>query len=285
MPSPIAVGVDGSDASLVALRWALATAAVRGADVLAVIARPAGPDRGRNSTVDAERSRELDSANAGIRLAITAAADGTAVQIEELPGSPTEVLLAVSERVDLLVVGGHGYSGWRDHFTRAVTGQLAVRTKAAVCVVRTIPDLVQHRIVVGYDGPASISAVDFAVAESARRGASTLIVSSWQYPRDTRATSAEASGLLEQSAAAALQEVAADMREVYPDVAIDTVVRLGAPVDVLADFAGTSDMLVVGSHHPRGFGKGGGFATLVVGSVTIGLLRRVTSPVVIVPHS
>ena len=59
---------------------------------MAVIARPAGPDRGRNPTVVAERNRELDSANAGIRLAITTAADGTAVQIEELPGSPTEVL-------------------------------------------------------------------------------------------------------------------------------------------------------------------------------------------------
>ena len=46
-------------------------------------------------------------------------------------------------------------------------------------------------------------------------------------------------------------------------------------------------MVVIGTpEHRRSFGGGlfgGGLATLVVGSVAIGLLRRVRTPVVIVP--
>ena len=183
------------------------------------------------------------------------------VHIEVLEGSPTEVLLAVSSRVDLLVVGGHGYSGWRDHFTTSVTGQLAVRTKAAVCVVRAIAQPDRHRIVVGYDVRSGPAAVEFAIAEAAARQASTVIVSTWQYPRDTRATSAEASVILEQGAAAALRELATELRHTHAESVIDTVVRCGHPVDVLAELAETADMVVIGSE------KYGGFCPAVFGTV------------------
>jgi len=77
-------------------------------------------------------------------------------------------------------------------------------------------------------------------------------------------------------------------------MSIDTVVRLGYPVEVLAELADSTDMLVIGSQKNSGlFGNGirsggllhGGLATLVVGSVAIGILRRVSTPVVIVPHA
>jgi len=64
-------------------------------------------------------------------------------------------------------------------------------------------------------------------------------------------------------------------------------VQLGTPVEVLAELAEDADMVVIGTpEHRRSFGGGlfgGGLATLVVGSVAIGLLRRVGTPVVIVP--
>ncbi len=335
MPTTIAVGVDGSEPSLIALRWALAAAAVRDAEVLVVIAEPPRPERARqparaNRLRNAEIADQIAATRRAIRETVrsengdiargtnlagstetpsnetrstetrstetrsTETRGAATVHIEQLQGSPTEVLLAVSGRVDLLVVGGHGYSGWRDHFTPSVSGQLAIRTKAAVCVVRAIVRPERHRIVVGYDARSGPAAAEFAIAEAAARGASTLIVSTWRYPRDTRATSSEAAEILEQGAAAALGELATQLRHAHPGMTIDTVVRFGYPVDVLAELAESTDMLVIGSQQHSGlFGNGirtggrlpGGLATLVVGSVAIGILRRVATPVVIVPSA
>jgi nucleotide-binding universal stress UspA family protein len=294
MPTTIAVGVDGSESSLIALRWALKTAAGRGADLLAVIAKPPRHDRaGEPERSTRLRNSEIHDDIVQTRRAITETANGATIHVEELEGNPTQVLLSVSGRVDLLVVGGHGYSGWRDYFTPSVTGQLAVRTKAAVCVVRAIAQPERHRIVVGYETRSGPAAVEFAIAEASVRKASVLIVSTWQYPRDTRATSPEAGVILEQGASAALLQIATDLRQAHPGVAIDTVVRFGYPVDVLAEFAESSDMVVVGSNVYSGLLHSGlknarllnsGLATLVVGSVAIGVLRRVATPVVIVPH-
>lgn len=309
MPTTIAVGVDGSEPSLIALRWALAAAAVRDAEVLVVIAEPPRPERAREPARatrlrNAEIADQITATRRAIRETVrsengdiapsTETPGAATVHIEQRQGSPTEVLLAVSGRVDLLVVGGHGYSGWRDHFTPSVSGQLAIRTKAAVCVVRAIVRPERHRIVVGYDARSGPAAAEFALAEAAARGASTLIVSTWQYPRDTRATSSEAAEILEQGAAAALGEFATELRHAHPGMTIDTVVRFGYPVDVLAELAESTDMLVIGSQQHSGlFGNGirtggllpGGLATLVVGSVAIGILRRVATPVVIVPSA
>ena len=332
MRNTVAVGVDGSEPSLIALRWALDTAMVRAAELLVIIAEPPRLDRsGVTARSTRLRNAEIQDHTAAIRRAIrkvigdangaaerggtgkpdngnngagnngaedsstaTFRVEGLTVRVEGFEGTPTEVLLSVSRRVDLLVVGGHGYGGWRDHFTTSVTGQLAIRTKAAVCVVRAFARPERNRIVVGYDPRSGAAAVDFAIAEATARGASALIVSTWQYPRDTRATSPEAAGILEQGAAAALHDLTTELRHAHPDVAIDTVVRFGYPVDVLAELAQSTDMVVIGSRKYGGFLNNGilnagllpgGLATLVVGSVAIGVLRRVSTPVVIVPHA
>lgn len=280
MSHTIAVGVDGSEPSLVALRWALGAAAARGADLLAVIAESPTPDLSRESgRAIGTRGERLREHLAEVRRAIAETAGGAHVEVETLQGNPTEVLLAVSGRVDLLVVGGHGYKGWRDHFTPSLSGQLAIHTKAAVCVVRAIQEPVKHRILVGHNGENSGAAVRFAIAEAEVRGAGALIVSTWQYPRDTRATSPDAAGILQEGAAAAMTEIVAEMQLAHPGVPIDTVVRLGHPVEVLADLAESADLVVVGSRGRSGL------ATLVVGSVAIGLLRRLQTPVVIVPFA
>ena len=288
MPNVIAVGVDGSSPSVVALRWALRLAAMHGADLTAVIARPPGSDpSGDSASEPTARTAEIDEYLAQVGRTITETAQGAPVTVESLEGNPTEVLLAVSDRVDLLVVGGHGYKGWRRHFATSVAGQLAIRTRAAVCVVREIREPAASRILVGHESETGSAAARFAVAQAARGGASVLIVTTWQYPRDTRATSPEAATILEEGAAAALYELTRTLRAEFPAVSIDTVVRLGHPVEVLAELAEDTDMVVIGTReHRRVFGGGlfgGGLATLVVGSVAIGLLRRVQTPVVIVP--
>jgi len=283
VPHTIAVGVDGSAPSLVALRWALACAHTHRADLLAVIATPPPLERSRDSTRASEsRNREITDHVAEVKRAIAVTAEGVPVQVETLEGSPTEVLLAVSNRVDLLVVGGHGYRGWRRHFSTSIPGRLAIHTKAVVCVVRAIQEPGRRRVVVGHKVETSPQAARFAVAEAALSGSSALVVITWQYPRDTRATSPEAADILEEGASAALAEVLDTLRSEFPGVTIDGLVRIGHPVEVLAELADSADMVVIGSREHRGL-LGSDLATLVVGSVAIGLLRRVQTPVIIVP--
>jgi len=279
VPSTIAVGIDGSEPSKVALRWAMAAAAARRAQVSAVIATPPrrrGPGNKlpvqRGSTDELARARDLARSLSGV----------SGVTVAEVPGSPADVLLDISARVDLLVVGGHRQWGWQRGWRRALSAsipeQLANNTRTALCVARAIPDPTRGRIVVGHDGTSSHQAVRFACAEAAHRGWAVQLVSTWHYPSDTRPTSPDPAALLAESAAAAQRETISEIGRDYPTVQVDPLVCLGHPVDVLAQLAAAADMVVVGSHGRHGL------VSLLMGSVAIGLLHRLESPVVIVPN-
>jgi len=313
----IAVGVDGSDPSLLALRWARVEAGLRQARLIAVIARPSALEWPHDSPqhVD-EINRHISDRMAQIRAAIartlplsgegtggqpqsvvhpeadskTDAADertaghspGPAVEpeIEIIEGHPTSVLVTVSTRVDLLVVGGRGFGGWKGVFAGSLTGHLAGHTSAPLAVIRSSGGQPRGRIVVGVDGLSSSEAVRFGVDEAALRGASVLVVSTWQYPvLGTRPTSPEAAELLESGATALLEEAIAACRIRHPNVPLDTLVRMGHPAEVLAEEARSADLVVVGSR-----GRGG-FATLMLGSVAVSVLHRVAGPVVVVPRA
>jgi nucleotide-binding universal stress UspA family protein len=276
VPSTIAVGIDGSEPSKVALRWAMDAAAARRTQVSAVIATPPGrrgsgsklPVQRGGATDDLARARDLASSLAGVN----------GVTVSEVPGSPADVLLDISARVDLLVIGGHRQRGWWRALSASIPEQLATNTRTALCVARAIPDPTRGRIIVGHDGTSSRQAVRFACAEANRRGWAVQLVSTWHYPSDTRPTSPELAGLLAESAAAAQRETIDEIGRDYPTVQVDTLVRLGHPVDVLGQLAAAADMVVVGSHGRHGL------VSLLMGSVAIGLLHRLESPVVIVPN-
>ena len=309
MTDVIAVGVDGGEPSLLALRWAGAEAALRQARLVVVVARPSALEWPHDSprNVD-EINRHIDDRMDQIGAAIgrtlsptgddadrppvpagatqaetekePAAEHGLQPEIEIIEGHPTSVLVTVSKRVDLLVVGGRGFGGWKDAFAGSLTGHLAGHTGAPLAVVRSYAPQRRGRIVVGVDGVSSAEAVRFGVAEAALRGASLLVVSTWQYPvLGTRPTSPEAAELLEAGARALLAEAVAACRLQHPRVQLDTLVRMGHPAEVLAEQADLADLVVVGSRNR------GGFATLMLGSVVIDVLHRVAGPVVVVPDA
>ncbi len=282
MSPTIAVGVDGSENSLIALRWGLQTAAAGNAAVVAVIARAAAGPGGTPESA-AVTGALADEHVQDVRAAVQRAAPHADVDVRVLDGTATEVMLGISAEVDLLVVGGSGYGGWREVLTPSLSGRLAVRTAAALCVVRSIPEPPRERIVVGYDGSASEAAVRFAARQADQRGATLVVVTTWHYPFDTRATSVDAGSLLEGSAAAAQADIVDEIRELFPSLRIETVVRLGQPVQMLTELADSADMVVVGSHRTGGL-RHSGLARLVIGSVAVDLLRRLSLPVVVVPH-
>ena len=219
MTGVIAVGVDGSDPSLLALRWARVEAGLRQARLIAVIARPSALEWPHDSPqhVD-EINRHISDRMTQIRAAIARtlpfSGEGTGGQpqsrvhteadsqadaahergaghspgpavepeIEIIEGHPTSVLVTVSKRVDLLVVGGRGFGGWKGAFARSLTGHLAGHTSTPLAVIRSYGGQPRGRIVVGVDGLSSSEAVSFGVEEAVLRGASVLVVSTWQYP-------------------------------------------------------------------------------------------------------
>jgi nucleotide-binding universal stress UspA family protein len=140
-----------------------------------------------------------------------------------------------------------------------------------------------ERIVVGVDGSENARrALEWAIAEANIRQARLTVVSAWQIPNvvlsSPVATAAYDADVWRDAARetveAALQSVTAD--DLPAD--IDRQVIEGPPAKVLVDAAKEGDMIVVGSR-----GRGG-FAGLLLGSVSQQVAHHARCPVVIVPH-
>jgi nucleotide-binding universal stress UspA family protein len=139
-------------------------------------------------------------------------------------------------------------------------------------------------IVVGIDHSAGAkAALRFALEEARLRKATLRVVHAWQYGY-IGATGLEgffpaAGGELEdfrQGAAAALDEALREVVADQDDVAIERRVDQGVPAAVLVEESHGAELLVVGS---RGHG---GFAQLLLGSVSQQCAQHASCPVVIV---
>src|SRR5690606_18089829 len=130
-------------------------------------------------------------------------------------------------------------------------------------------------VVVGVDGSAhSVAAVDFAVAEAARRKVDLVAVHAW---RDTGALPIPADWAAVRTAAdALLAERMAGYEQDYPEVTFRRIVVSDRPVLALQEAAAQAQLLVVGSR-----GRGG-FAGMLLGSVGNALLHTVECPMVVV---
>lgn len=133
------------------------------------------------------------------------------------------------------------------------------------------------RIVVGVDGSEGAdAALAWAIGEARLRGARLEVVHSFTYPiMGDLPTVADADALFVQEAEAILERTVA--RSEVGDVEFDARVVRGSAAAVLLDAARDADLLVVGSR-----GRGG-FAGLVLGSVSQQCAQHAPCPIVIVP--
>jgi nucleotide-binding universal stress UspA family protein len=142
----------------------------------------------------------------------------------------------------------------------------------------------EHDLVIaGTDGSdQSFRAVEWAAREAAMRGRALRIVSVPMLPplmsrhRSPEGTPQTVADLIIGSSEQALAAAAAHAAETEPGVAVDTALRSGPPARALAEEAAGASMLVVGS---RG---AGGFASMLLGSVSRYLATRADCPVVVV---
>ncbi|MGV9264161.1 universal stress protein [Kitasatospora sp. NPDC003701] len=131
-------------------------------------------------------------------------------------------------------------------------------------------------VLAGVDGsPASTAAAQWAAEEALRRDAPLRLVHAWPWLTDGRAAFADAEAL-----PAAAQQVVLDaadaLRRRHPGLAVHADVVLDAAVDGLVAAAADAGLLVLGS---RGLG---GFAGLLLGSVSLATVARSAVPVVVV---
>ena len=137
----IVVGIDGSESSAEALRWALGEAQLRKTDVLGLHAwtMPAPPGRlgfYAEPLQDPEPYRE--GAEKLVESVVGEVAAGGDVRVEHraVQGSAGDVLVQASEGADLLVVGSRGHGGFTGLLLGSVSQQCVTHAKCPVVVLR-----------------------------------------------------------------------------------------------------------------------------------------------------
>jgi len=142
-------------------------------------------------------------------------------------------------------------------------------------------------IVVGVDGsPNSKRALDWAMREAAVKHAPLTVIAvhpamkSYFTRTDTPVILSEDSAAIDQMREAVeemTQKAASRLGDARP-ASVNVRMLNGFPVKELVDASHDADLLVVGS---RG---GGGFARLMLGSVSSQVIHLAACPVVVVPH-
>jgi nucleotide-binding universal stress UspA family protein len=145
----IVVGVDGSDASAEALRWAAEEARLRSAALVAVYAwsfippQPIG-DPGMLAMpagdLPGQLEAESDAAQTSLERAVEDAlgADpAVAVEKKLVEGDAGEVLVDESKAADLVVVGSHGRSGFKAALLGSVSRHVTNHAACPVVVVKS----------------------------------------------------------------------------------------------------------------------------------------------------
>lgn len=141
----IVVGVDGSEESKAALKWALAESRLRGSRVRAIHAWHYSTFVGGYGYVDPEvmDAGALQSAASETlkESVVEVVGDTTDVEIERvvLQGAAAKILIDESERAELLVVGSRGHGGFAGLLLGSVGQQCAHHAHCPVVIVRPLP--------------------------------------------------------------------------------------------------------------------------------------------------
>lgn len=136
-------------------------------------------------------------------------------------------------------------------------------------------------IVIGYDGsPGSRSALEWAAAAADRVLAPLRIVEAFEIVIITRPSPGKIVPLeaVRTARQQGLDKVAAEIREQYPALTVETSLIGGAAAKTLVDAAQDARLVVLGS---RGLG---GWSGLLVGSVAVQVTTHADCPVVVIPH-
>jgi nucleotide-binding universal stress UspA family protein len=272
----LVVGLDGSDHSRMALRWAAAVARAAGVPIRAIQAwshpRTAALPGGREPTpaeqMDEEARRDIALIAADV-LGPTAAVTG-----EVGRGSAAGAMLQAVVPDSVLVLGSRGRGGFAGLLLGSVSQECVEYAPCPVVVVRTDRVLAgDDLILVGKDGsPGAQGALEWAHALAAATDANLQAVHAWQ-PRMSERPPRVGERLRSEAASA----VEGWTQPVGDEIESQEVE--GDPRDVLVTTAQRLDpaLVVVGR---RG---SGGLRSMRLGSTANHLVRHSATNVAVVP--
>jgi nucleotide-binding universal stress UspA family protein len=288
--SRIVVGVDGSETSAAALRWALRRAARTGGSVEALTGLTTPLMTGYlEATVAFDPTVLRDAAAAETQAALSEAVLATGVDVptswQVVEGSGARVLLEAGIGAALLVVGSRGRGAFASAVLGSVSQQVAHHTPCPLVIIpeRSLAHVDEpiRSIVVGVDDSVGArSALHWAAAEAQALGAHLRAVISWEDPAFlVQPVGAVAAPPLDLAPVATrvLGGVVAEVRASGGPEIDETVVRGPAGPALLAA-AADADLVVVGS---RG---SGGFVGLLLGSVSQQVAAHSPCPVAVIPE-
>jgi nucleotide-binding universal stress UspA family protein len=286
----VVVGVDGSGASLTAVSWAAQLASTRHLELeivhgLQVAALGYGGGMaGIDVLIDAIRQDGERIVAESRRVA--AAIDEDLVVTTDMPAeTPAPLLIGLSRRARMVVVGATGSGGFAGMLLGTTTATLVSHAHSPVAVIRRGHDSLHvpesGPVVVGVDGsPTSEQAIAAAFEEASSRGAPLVAVHAW-----SDVAYEDFYGTLrimphwesvEENEERLLAQRLAGWQEKYPAVEIRRVLRRDRPRHALLDAAETAQLVVVGSR-----GRGG-FTGLLLGSTSQALVQHAACPVLVV---
>jgi nucleotide-binding universal stress UspA family protein len=287
--SGIVVGVDGSPCSTAAVRWAAREAAMRNVG-LTVVHATAAPVAGSPvvwpEPIPSEVTRQQQlHAEQLIDDAIKTAkdtAEGVRTDSELFFSGPVLTLVDLSKKAQMIVVGCRGRGGLHRVPLGSVSAGLIHHARCPVAVIHDEAaeqeQSVRPPVVVGVDGsPASESATAIAFDEASWRGVD-LVALHASCDTDMFGIHALEWAAVESTAHEALAERLAGWQERYPDVTVRRVVVLDRPAHHLLEQSESAQLVVVGSHGL------GGFAGMLLGSVSTAVAQAAHVPVIVARH-
>jgi len=292
----IVVGIDGSPDSHAALRWAVREATMRNAALtLAYAATPVPGDslvvEWTGDSVPAELLGRLgETARQALADAVKLVEDMTnersrpRINNEAFSGLPVTALVELSAKAEMVVVGSRGRGALERVLLGSVSTGLVHHAHCPVAVIRkdvSVPD--EGFVLVGVDGsPASELATAIAFDEASWRGAELVALHAWTDVEVPATPSREWTGTtrtswtrLQSAAEETLAERLAGWRERYPDVVVHREVVVNHAAQHLVERSESAQLVVVGSH-----GRGG-FAGMMLGSVSTAVVHAVRTPVIV----
>lgn len=282
-PEYVVVGVDGTDDSDRAIRYAVAEATRTGRRLRLVHVRHESVLTApmlllfHAETLRAVGSGILDDAEAIVRSMV-----GEEVGVDKhlVEGPRAEALIEAAGEEPIVLAPRTSTLG------RVITGSTAAEVSAhahglVVCVPPSWqPGRARGRVVVGVDGtPASTAVLEAAFAAADERGARLMVLHAW---RPSGIYDAAIGGRVlaeswERQTEPEIWELLAGRRGDHPGVDVEVVCRYARPEVALTDASRQADLVVVGRRSAdRGFG-------LALGSTTRALLQSSDCPVKVVP--
>jgi nucleotide-binding universal stress UspA family protein len=283
---PIMIAVDGSAESDEAVRWAAREALLRGADVTmvhviapVVVTWPVGYLRSSYAEWQEENAQQAIEQAQKIFQAEVGIAKLPSVKAQVLHDHVASGLVKASREAGMIVVGSRGLGGVGGPLLGSSSRALLHYARCPVAVVHTdVAPPADHTspVLVGIDGsPASEAATALAFDEASRRhvdlvalhacsdvGIFPVVGMDWHEYED--------------QGHELLAERLAGWQEQYPDVHIQRRVVCDRPARWLVDESEHSALVVLGSR-----GRGG-FAGMLLGSVSTAVAEAAKCPVLVI---